>query len=577
MGLEEGLGSKQHDRRRPWASWKLALAATVGALLVVTQLTSYTHHFHAHLAKHRILRSLQEQPALRLSFELKRKAMYIHGASTFDVVATPVPKRSTSGSMVYDGMATFEQDGGTHEYSIVDGTTYYSRRPSGSPASQAEASCLPSGAVPPIETVLNAIHGATTATHLLKPGVAEEKCPGGSFMAFEFAGEDFMLCSRPSSSSWFQDDGFQIFGSDLNIGVKYEQSAPVIIAPRVSTEALASCGKVPFGDRVTPSLPALLTRSVSEWGHRTLRAEAAEFDLFDTVSDLVTDDNTCGCKGAQRVCIFIAGLSSYEDHGLTDDDPEGYFGTEIGDHSPCCSSRKFVTLATKDNSWNDPAFQQRLIDLLVPISGTGDPATGTIKDTIIVGHSMANLILSGAIAGGKAILDPSTTWVAASSPMEGSMGSNYIQESCSGNQSGVVASVIELLGNCPANTGEMSLAYQGSTFASQELNDAYVAAQAAYTANVDAVMCSNSYTGLVTVKAAIYALAGEVLPHHSAENDGIVEYGSCAMGLPLDSFGTSYDSPRYVTELNHVDTSFRNGDGVFSDAKKPLKWFECLL
>ncbi|KAE8915494.1 hypothetical protein PF005_g7784 [Phytophthora fragariae] len=211
------------------------------------------------------------------------------------------------------------------------------------------------------------------------------------------------------------------------------------------------------------------------------------------------------------------------------------------------------------------------------VSSSSDPATGTIKDTIIFGHSMANLILSGSVAAGRAKIDPSTSWVAASTPMEGSMGSNYIQEVCNGEQTGFVATIIDLLGKCPVNSGQMSLAYQGTNFSSAGMNAAYAAAQAAYASNVTAVLCSNSFSGLVTVKAALYTLAGELLPHHSSQNDGIVEYGSCAMGLPQDSFDNSYKSARYVTELNHVDTSFRNGDGVFSDAKKPVKWFECLL
>ncbi|KAE9148342.1 hypothetical protein PF006_g7062 [Phytophthora fragariae] len=245
MGLQAAATHKHEEERRPnrrpWASWRLALIATVGAVLMVTQFSTYTHHFHAHVAKHRILRSLQEQPALRLTFELKR---------------------------------------------------------------------------------------AATATHLLEPGVVEEKCPGGSMMVFPFAGEDFVLCSRPSSSSWFKDEGFQIFGSDLNINVKYESTAPMIVAPRVASSVLDSCKKVPFGERITPSLPSLMTRSVSEWGHRALRAEKAEWNIFKKAWNLITD-NVCGCKGAQRPCVFIAGLSSYDDYGLTDNDPKDYFGSEI--------------------------------------------------------------------------------------------------------------------------------------------------------------------------------------------------------------------------------------------------------
>ncbi|KAG6613365.1 RxLR-like protein [Phytophthora cinnamomi] len=576
MDLEAALTQKlEHERRKPWASWRLALIATIGAVLLVAQFTDYTHHFHAHVAKHRILRSLQEQPALRLTFEMKRKPMYIHGASTFDVVATPAPKPSTGDkSMVYNGMASFEQDGHTHEYSLVDGTAYYTRRQAGN---EVESGCLPSNAVPPIASVLSAIQGASTATHYLEPEVLNEKCPGGSMMMFPFAGEDFVLCSRRSSSSWFKDEGFQIFGADLNINVKYESTAPKIVAPRVSSSVLASCNKVPFGERIAPSLPSLMTRSVSEWGHhRALRAEKAQWNPFKKIWNLITD-NVCGCKGAKRPCVFIAGLSSYDDYGLTDNDPKDYFGGEIRDHSPCCSSRQYITLATKDNAWYDPVFQQRLVGLIVQVSSTSDPATGTIKDTIIFGHSMANLILSSAIARGKAKIDPSTSWVAASAPMEGSMGSNYIQEACNGDKNGFISTIVDLLGNCPVNTGQKSLAYQGTTFSSATMNSDYAAAQAAYASNVSAVMCSSSFAGLVTIKAALYTLAGEILPHHSSQNDGIVEYASCAMGLPRESFDNTYKSRRYVTELNHVDMSFRNGDGVFSDSKKPVKWFECLL
>uniref|UniRef100_A0AAV1U8R0 GPI inositol-deacylase n=1 Tax=Peronospora matthiolae TaxID=2874970 RepID=A0AAV1U8R0_9STRA len=556
---------------RQWVFWRLAVVAVVGCFLAVTQVTNYTHHFHAHLAKHRILRNLQEQPALRLTFELKRKAMYVHGASTFDVFAVPAPKRSVDdGSMVYDGIASFEKDGDWYDYTLVDGITYYTVR---SNEQEVQSGCLPSGSVPPIHSVLDAIQTAITANPLSS---SNDKCPHGSVMVFQFAGEDFVLCSGQSSWSWVPDDGFEIFGKDLNIRVKYEQTAPTIVAPRVSTEELTFCGAVPFGDRISTSLPSMLSRSFLEWGHRALRAESAQFNLFEKAWDLVTDDG-CGCKGVRRVCVFIPGLNSFGGRGLTDKDPHGYFGDDIGDHSPCCLSRKFITLTTKDNHWSSLDFQQRLVDLLLEVSSTSDKATKTVKDTIIVGHSMANLILSGAIAEKSIVLDPSTTWVALSTPMQGSMGSNYIQESCHSDKGGFVASIIDLLGNCPVTTGEASVAYQNSTFSTRELDNAYAAAQAAYAANVDAVVCSNSFMGLVTIKSTTYVLAGKILPHHSPKNDGIVEYSSCAMGLPLETFGKSYKSPRYLAELNHVDTSFRNGDGVFSDAKKPLKWFECLL
>ncbi|KAG3108815.1 hypothetical protein PI125_g11494 [Phytophthora idaei] len=62
------MSDDQHPKRRPWLSWRFVVTATIGVLVVVTQFTTYTHHFHAHLAKHRILRSLHTQPSLRLTF-----------------------------------------------------------------------------------------------------------------------------------------------------------------------------------------------------------------------------------------------------------------------------------------------------------------------------------------------------------------------------------------------------------------------------------------------------------------------------------------------------------------------------
>ncbi|RLN48383.1 hypothetical protein BBJ28_00006834 [Nothophytophthora sp. Chile5] len=560
--------------RRGWSYWRVTVAAVVAIVLVVSQLASYKPHFDTHLAKHRILRNLQERPALRLKFQLKRSSMNVHGVSAFDVLATPSPAKSLVG---FNGQAMFQEGGATHEYSLVDGTAYYTHRPGGRD-DEGESGCMPSSLLPPIENLMSAIDTATTATHLVEERVVQALCPTGALLAFTFAGDDLLLCSQQSGFASLQDSGFKIFGSDLNIDVSYEQFAPVIEAPSIPAGAALKCGKVRSSKFAAPSAMSLFARSFSEWGHRTLRSEAADFSFEEVVQTIVgDDDSSCSCSGAQRSCVFIAGLSSHDDYGLTDYDPEEYFGSEIQDHAPCCSSIQYITLATHENNWYDVAFQQRLVDLLLQVSGTSDATTRTVKDTIVVAHSMANNILSGAIANSLCTLDPSSTWVAASAPMEGSMGSNYLQEACDGTLTDIVQGVVDLFDGCPPSTGRISLAYQGTNYSTAEMNGAYAAAQTAYVANVDAVMCSNGYSGLVSAMEAMYALAGGVVPHKSSENDGIVEYQSCAAGLSMDLFSNSYDSTYYLTELNHVDTTFRYGDGLFSDTKKPMKWFECLL
>ncbi|KAG7396520.1 hypothetical protein PHYBOEH_002173 [Phytophthora boehmeriae] len=190
---------------------------------------------------------------------------------------------------------------------------------------------------------------------------------------------------------------------------------------------------------------------------------------------------------------------------------------------------------------------------------------------------MGNNMLASAIANGLCSLDSSTTWVAASAPMIGSMGSDFIQEACDDTLTGVVSTLLDLFDECPVTTGRVALSYQTGNFASAELVAAYKAAQTAYAANVDAVMCSKSSSGLASVLEVVYVLAGQTVPHKSSQNDGIVEYGRCAFGLSTSSFDASTSSVNYLTNLNHADTSFRNGDSLFSSSKKPMKWFQTLM
>ncbi|ETI45725.1 hypothetical protein F442_09680 [Phytophthora nicotianae P10297] len=110
---------------------------------------------------------MQTQPSLRLTFHLKRKATYVLGTSRVNVLATPVPSYSQDdGAMAYNGITSFEEDGDTREYSLVD----YTWRTGGN-ALEFESGCLPSHFVPPIATVLKAIHEASTATHLISLAV----------------------------------------------------------------------------------------------------------------------------------------------------------------------------------------------------------------------------------------------------------------------------------------------------------------------------------------------------------------------------------------------------------------------
>ncbi|ETL77376.1 hypothetical protein L917_21683 [Phytophthora nicotianae] len=123
----------------------------------------------------------------------------------------------------------------------------------------------------------------------------------------------------------------------------------------------------------------------------------------------------------------------------------------------------------------------------------------------------------------------------------------------------------------------LAAAAMNEAHSTSALNSAYVAAQSAFRSNVDAAMCSDNYSGLLSTDQIVYKLGGSLIPHKSQENDGIVEYKSCAGGLSTSKFGKTYDDTFYVTGLNHADTAFRHGDALVVNSQKPVKWFECLL
>ncbi|KAL3666894.1 hypothetical protein V7S43_007843 [Phytophthora oleae] len=373
-------------------------------------------------------------------------------------------------------------------------------------------------------------------------------------------------------------------GEDLDIAVRYEDSIPVITAPSIPIDVEEYCDKVPTSDALSLTATSLFHRSVSEWGHRALRTQEAESwlkSLVGSVASAVSGDSdtsqSSSCSTTPRPCVFVAGLGQKTDYGLSTTDSKPYFGDKFQDYVPCCSSIQYIELATSLYAWYDLTLVNELVGYLFQISSSSNANTKVISDTIIFAHSSAKLMLAYAISQNLCTLDSTTTWIGASAPMIGSMGSDFIQRACDGTLSGVVSSLLELLDECPVTTGRISLSYETGSYTSSELKAAYAAAQPAYASNVDAVMCSNGYTGLASSYQAAYVLGGATISHKSSANDGLVEYQSCAYGLDTATFSSTYTSKNYVAKLNHQDCSFRNGDSLFSDSKKPLKWIQNLL
>ncbi|KAG7379516.1 hypothetical protein PHYBOEH_011921 [Phytophthora boehmeriae] len=531
----------------PKSSLHLVLLACIAFLTFAVSADEHTSR--------RLETTLADAPSLRMQFTLKRDSMKIHGQSQFYVFANPVVSSDNS-SILYDGFAAFMDGSTSYTYLLVNGIAYSTTSTVGS--SDSTSTCLSSDLLPPLDSIVTVLNGATAIASASESDEGTISCSSGDLFKVTLGGSDFVLCGEGSS-------GFKIYGSDLDIAVEFLDSAVAITAPTLSDSEALSCETVVTPTSVTATTLALLTgEPVPSTGSRKLK-EQATVELASS---------SCSCKSTPRPCIFFHGLGSSTEQTTLQNSAD-YFG-DISDSAPCCTSIKYAILNTVSNAWTSSTLQQKVCNFAISMSSTSSSSAKTIKDTIIVTHSMGGLMLGGAIANGLCSLDSSSTWVSLSAPMTGSMGADYLQNACSGNNVFLQA-VANLVGQCPASNAVVSMSYQGEAKATSALNTAYAAAQSAFQKNVKAAMCSNNYSGLLSLKQIVYKLGGSVIPHKSQENDGIVEYKSCAGGLSTSKFGNNYADTFYVTGLNHDDTAFRNGDALIVNSQKPVKWFECLL
>uniref|UniRef100_H3GV79 GPI inositol-deacylase n=1 Tax=Phytophthora ramorum TaxID=164328 RepID=H3GV79_PHYRM len=510
--------------------------------------------------------TMTEWPSLRFHFTIKRDAMQVHGHSEFSVLANPVVSTNgdNSDSVLYDTFATFEEDSMMHTYTLVDGIAYVSESSVDDISVDPLVKCVESGVLIPINSIVLALNEAVPVSSISSKSSGTIECSSGNTFKATVNGFDLGLCFSDSS-------GFTMYGNDMNIAVEYLESREDIAAPTIKSDVKNECEKVASASSVTSIGRSFLTgASISLEDTRELRA-AFDFDFS------IGDDDTCSCKSTPRPCIFIHGLGILQEAPENlDTFPTKYWGNStVTAHAPCCSSIKFALLNTMNNSWTDDAQQQKVCDRVLAVSETSQGTA--ISDTIIITHSMGNLILAGAIASGKCSLDSNVSWVGLSAPMRGSMASNYFQDSCKNETNAYVEKLVAKTGYCPADDGIISLAYEGDEYSSTELDAAYAAAQQVYRRHVTAVMCSDGFSGLRSDRQWWYWVLGIVIPHKSFDSDGMVELDSCAGGFSHLMFGDTYKDRFYVTKLNHADTAFRNGDALFNKAKMPVKWFECLL
>ncbi|ETL49060.1 hypothetical protein L916_01389 [Phytophthora nicotianae] len=498
-------------------------------------------------------------PALRFHFSLKQDSKKVYGMTTFDMYANPTVLDNNK-NVLYDVYATVTDSKAVHNYTLVNGVAYSESTPfmtgssTGTPTPLVSCEDTEFDKLPEINSIVAAVNEVKAGNS--STGTA---CTTGSSYQAAMKGVDYTVCVSGTT-------GFTVQGRDMDVSVEYLESHIDIQPPTMnSTE---KCKSQASSTSTTPIGHALLTGGpIPKEKGRKLRSE---FDLGLSYKEL----SKCSCKSTPRPCIFIHGQGLQPEMAENQDEFPKYWGN-LTDHAPCCSSMKYARLDTIRNAWTDETLQEKVCDRALAVSDSSTKTT--IADTIIVTHSMGNLMFAGALANGLCKLDSSSTWVGLSGPMKGSMASDFIQDSCSGKTNAVLEKFGEITGKCPPRESMKSLVYEGESYSTKKLNRAYKAAQKAYRENVYALSCGEGFSGLLSTYQAKFWMLGNLIPHKSERNDGMVEFQSCAVGFPESKFGDTYLDRFYRNKLNHFDMQFLAGDSTLNDAKMPVRWFECLL
>ncbi|KAE9173696.1 hypothetical protein PF005_g26164 [Phytophthora fragariae] len=361
------------------------------------------------------------------------------------------------------------------------------------------------------------------------------------------------------------DANFTVYGEDLSVSFEYLSENVEVVKP---LDAPSNCDTFTGGSVALTALEKIYGKALSG-SHRRLKEEAKTAFLASP---------TCKCQSKPRPCLFFHGMDVKEDGGIIDDYP--FFG-KIKQHAPCCSSFSFAILNTVDYELYNKTLLEKVCNAAMNVStGSTDSESTVINNLIVIAHSMGNNMFASALATGKCSIGRNVDWVDLSGPMKGSMGSDFMHDICDGDDEGspdMLSKLGNLIGQCPGSTTRRSLVYDGGKYCDEKMSARYAAALDIHDKYVTASMCGTTYNGLFSKEYAGLLAGGLIIPHHSFKNDGVVEFKSCIGNLDASLFEPSYSSTWYAAKLNHADTTFHDGEGLFSKAQKPLKWFECLL
>ncbi|KAH9076822.1 hypothetical protein Ae201684P_010753 [Aphanomyces euteiches] len=407
------------------------------------------------------------------------------------------------------------------------------------------------------------------AAHVVHDGDLQQAldCAGGTLLALDFADEPYIVCKEKKSPRLTRG-----VGQDLYFVVEYilnSQDLPADILA-AQDEAMAACPEMLLP--MPPPLPSVWMPSHDDILNQVdrLPPQVSSLDHQLRRHHEITRKQSCTCKlDRKRPCLFVNGVGYNATLPPRSSYPETW--GSIHEHAPCCTSTSFGIMETIQRGWQNASLQGEFCDL---VDKTRDKDDGLI----LITHSMANLVAASAFASGVCSIIDDLVWVSLSGPNHGTKAANLLEKTCKegGWPRDVLAPILDAVGSCPAQPAYLSVKLEST--ASPAMVEKFKAAQDVLHRHVNRTMCGVSPFGLATTVSVALDTFAKLAHHDSAANDGLVDFPSCVAGVGDVNFGTdAVTAVNYRAQLNHLDTTFRFGDGWWGNDRKPVKWFECTL
>ncbi|OQS03861.1 hypothetical protein THRCLA_03855, partial [Thraustotheca clavata] len=492
-----------------------------------------------------IVTQIQQAPGLKVTIQAKRSSMEFNGQTSATVYL--VPRSASGANLDFDAYLSQPGPNVTANFMLLNNRAYWSFVKDNAVVS---AGCLASNQVPPVQLMQASLESSVVVTSVTGQTI---DCPQGKLLQLVFAGEKFVFCNSNTNQLT------KAVGEDLDMTIEY-LSDPTLIPD-------FDVPQVPGSS--TPLDCPVVTSESSVESSTSRRLESASA-LRRTAA---LGSSSCGCKGQMKPCLFVHGVGEKSSAPPT----STYSDTwgDVQNHAPCCSSFAFAHYESVQRAWNDPSSQQEFCQTALKVGTSGGT---TVDNMILVTYSMGNLVASGAVASGRCSFGSGVSWISIAGPMQGSKAANVLDSKCaSGNGwDSALKGILGLIGYCPATPAYLNMKTQDTV--NSGLYNNYISAQSVRSRTAKRVLCGIKSSGLVSIDAAALALVGQIVYNNDGTlHDGVVSFPSCSVGFGNFANDASNSNANYQASINHLDSSFRNGDGWWGADRKPLKWFECTL